>query len=61
MDDTRDASRQAELHRELPTRPLAMAEFWRLSQQVAHQIAALRQLQHYISQRWGRAPRLPKW
>jgi len=43
------------------TRPQAMALFWARCRAIAAQLVELRQLQAYINQRWGRAPRLPKW
>lgn len=43
------------------TRPQALALFWQRASAIARQIAELRTLREFISQRWGRAPRMPRW
>ena len=43
------------------TRQEAISLFWQLAQRIALQIQELRALQRRIGERWGRAPRLPKW
>jgi hypothetical protein len=48
-----------DLARQYPTRPEALAEFWRRSRQLSRDLAELRKLRAYVMARWGRCPRLP--
>ena len=43
------------------TRQEALALFWQLARKIAMQMQELRTLQRTIGERWGRAPRVPKW
>jgi hypothetical protein len=43
------------------TRQEALALFWPLARTIAGQVQERRALQRRIGERWGRAPRLPKW
>jgi hypothetical protein len=43
------------------TRAEAVSLFWQLSHKIALQVREFRALQRTIGERWGRAPRLPKW
>jgi hypothetical protein len=60
MDEQPGVSADA-LREEPSTRPQAVALFWARCAAVAKQMAELRRLQAYIAEKWGRAPRLPKW
>jgi hypothetical protein len=39
----------------------ALALFWQLARTIARQMQELPRLRRKIGERWGRAPRLPKW
>jgi hypothetical protein len=43
------------------TRKEAVDLFWQIARRIAMQMQELRTLQRRIGERWGRAPRLPKW
>jgi hypothetical protein len=43
------------------TRQEAMDLFWQLAQRLARPITEWRRVHRLMAERWGRAPRLPKW